>query len=171
MWPLSCLYSWPFSCPLSFLRPCWWSCQFPWPCLCPCPCPIVRVRVQVHVLDRCSCPYWIDKNRMLFARMFSISQLRTFFIGGRHILVRFCFVFIGYLYWLMTLTRQPENVLGSEIYLLLLRSKVEFQCAAGKVKIHRFQHVRPISSTCSIDRKFSVEHISRPTLVLAGRWK
>ena len=52
--------------------------------------------------------------------------------------------------------------------LLLLWPKVEIQYAAGKVKIHHFQHV--ISLTCSIDRKFSVEPFSRPTLVSIS-WK
>ena len=65
------------------------------------------------------------------------------------------------------MTWQPENVIGSKKDVLLLWPKVEFQYAAGKVKIHHFQHV--ISHTCSIDRKFSVEQISRPTSVLAGK--
>ena len=39
------------------------------------------------------------------------------------------------------MTWQPENVIGSKKLLLLLWPKVEFQYAAGKVKIHHFQHV------------------------------
>ena len=70
------------------------------------------------------------------------------------VFVIFCFVFLTVINW------QPENVIGSKQIFLLLRTLVEFQYATGKVKIHHFQHV--IYHTCSIDKKISVEQISRP---------